>query len=112
MRRAVKANHHMTRSLSVLDLAMFLMETPQRPFNVGPLVLLRPPKGFKGSFADELARRMLKRPIGPPFDRCLHFGAGMPSLVRAENMDAAAHVHRLTLGGADSFDALFARVCE
>ena len=27
--------------LSVIDLAMFLLETPERPFNIGPLVLLR-----------------------------------------------------------------------
>jgi hypothetical protein len=28
---------------------MFMLETRERPFNIGPLVLLRPPAGFKGS---------------------------------------------------------------
>ena len=43
-------------NLSVIDLAMFLLETPERPFNIGPLVLLRPPKGAR-RFADRLHRR-------------------------------------------------------
>lgn len=51
--------------LSVIDLAMFLLETPERPFNVGPLVLLRPPKGAR-RFADRLLERMLKQEAGPP----------------------------------------------
>ena len=38
------------------------------PFNIGPLVLLRPPAGFKGNFADKLHARLLKRPPGPPFN--------------------------------------------
>ena len=38
----------------LVTLAMFLLETRERPFNIGPLVLLRPPAGFKGHFADKL----------------------------------------------------------
>jgi len=33
--------------LSAIDLAMFLLESPARPFNIGPLVLLRPPAEFR-----------------------------------------------------------------
>ena len=53
--------------LSVIDLAMFLLETPERPFNIGPLVLLRPPKNAK-RFADRLLKRMLAHEPGPPFN--------------------------------------------
>jgi len=54
-------------ALSAIDLAMFMLETRERPFNIGPLVLLRPHAGFKGSFADKLHAKLLKRPPGPPF---------------------------------------------
>ena len=56
--------------LSVIDLAMFLLETPARPFNIGPLVLLRPPKGAR-RFADRLLERMLQHEAGPPFNHRL-----------------------------------------
>ena len=55
-------------ALSVIDLAMFALETRERPFNIGPLIVLAPPAGFRGNFADKLVARMLKRPIGPPFN--------------------------------------------
>ena len=55
-------------ALSVIDLAMFALETRERPFNIGPLIVLAPPAGFRGNFADKLVARMLKRPLGPPFN--------------------------------------------
>ena len=55
-------------ALSVIDLAMFLLETPERPFNVGPLIVLDPPARGRSTFADRLAARMLKRPLGTPFN--------------------------------------------
>lgn len=64
-------------ALSVIDLAMFLLETRERPFSVGPLVVLAPPKGFRGNFADKLVRQMLRRPLGEPFSyrlRTPHLG--------------------------------------
>jgi len=42
-------------ALSVIDLAMFLLETDERPFNVGTLALLSPPKPRR-------ARPTAKRP--------------------------------------------------
>ena len=55
-------------ALSAIDLAMFMLESPARPFNIGPLVLLRPPANFKGNFADKLHAKLLKRPPGAPFN--------------------------------------------
>jgi hypothetical protein len=55
-------------ALSTIDLAMFMLETRERTLNIGPLVLLRPPAGFKGSFADRLHAKLLKRPPGAPFN--------------------------------------------
>lgn len=51
-------------ALSVIDLAMFVLETKERPFNVGPLAVLSPPKHFRGNFADKLVARISRRPLG------------------------------------------------
>ena len=53
--------------LSVIDLAMFLLETPKRPFNIGPLVLLRPPKSAR-RFADRLHPTHAGHEPGAPFN--------------------------------------------
>ena len=47
-------------ALSVIDLAMFLLETPERPFNIGPLIVLDPPASGRDTFADRLIARMLQ----------------------------------------------------
>ena len=94
--------------LSVIDLAMFLLETPVRPFNIGPLVLLRPPKGAR-RFAD----RLLKQEAGPPFNHRLQLSlTRIPSVEPMSGADLAKHVHRITLGGGGSMDELIAKVCE
>src|SRR5262245_57088368 len=99
-------------ALSVIDLAMFLLETAERPFNIGPLVILTPPQDFKGNFADRLAERMLRRPIGAPFNYRLEMlRAGPPRLVVDQSASAANHVQRLTLRAA-SMTELFAAVCK
>ena len=98
--------------LSVIDLAMFLLETPVRPFNIGPLVLLRPPKGAR-RFADRLLERMLKQEAGPPFNHRLQLSlTRIPSVEPMSGADLAKHVHRITLGGGGSMDELIAKVCE
>lgn len=52
-------------TLSAMDLAMFVLESPERPFNIGPLVLLRPPaKAKPAAFADKLRKQLLQRPPG------------------------------------------------
>jgi hypothetical protein len=97
---------------AVVDLAMFLLETPERPFNVGPLVLLRPPKGAR-RFADRLHERMLAHEPGPPFNYRLQLSlTRLPSVEPMAGADLSKHVHRLTLTGAGSMDELMAKVCE
>jgi len=99
-------------NLSVIDLAMFMLETPERPFNIGPLVLLRPPKNAK-HFADRLVKRMLAHEPGPPFNYGLKLSLSQaPSVEPIAGADVAAHVHRLTLPGQASMDDLLAKVCE
>jgi diacylglycerol O-acyltransferase / wax synthase len=98
--------------LSVIDLAMFLLETHQRPFNVGPLVLLRPPKGQPRRFADKLVQRMLEHPPGPPFNYKLSLSlTSAPSLEPLDHADLSRHVHRLTLDGDGSMNNLLEQVC-
>jgi diacylglycerol O-acyltransferase len=100
-------------ALSIIDLAMFLFETPERPFNIGPLILLDPPSGEPAAFADQLVATMLKRPVGVPFSYRLHVPIfGMPTLEAAPDANIAAHVHRITLPAPASFEQLSAKVCE
>ena len=99
-------------ALSAIDLAMFMLETRERPFNIGPLVLLRPPAGFKGSFADKLHAKLLKRPPGPPFNYRLVLSlTHAPSVEPMADPDIRGHVHRLTLQDA-SMAQLLEKVCE
>ena len=58
------------RTLSLLDAAFFLLESEERMFNVGPLMILRPPAGSRSAkaFADRLLRELKKRPVAAPFD--------------------------------------------
>jgi diacylglycerol O-acyltransferase / wax synthase len=100
-------------ALSVIDLAMFLLETNERPYNIGPLAVLAPPKGFRGGFADKLVERMLRRPMGPPFNYRLQTPRlGLPSLEVDADADPADHVRRLTLDAPGAMAQLFALVCE
>ena len=99
-------------ALSALDLAMFLLESPARPFNIGPLVLLRPPQNFKGDFATKLTAKMLQRPVGAPFNYRLQLSlTRAPSVVPVADADPKPHLHRLTLKNA-STDELLRKVCE
>jgi diacylglycerol O-acyltransferase / wax synthase len=98
-------------ALSVLDLAMFVLESPQRHFNVGPLILLDPPPHRRKGFADRLLARMLKRPAGPPFTYRLNMGRlGLPSLEVDPEFDLARHVHRLTLKAPGTIQQLLDKV--
>ncbi|MGL6111396.1 MAG: hypothetical protein ACRC2B_14990, partial [Rubrivivax sp.] len=75
-------------ALSTIDLAMFMLETPERTLNIGPLVLLRPPDGFKGNFADKLHAKLLKRPPGAPFNYRLNLALGsLPSVEPMPDVD-------------------------
>jgi len=99
-------------ALSVPDLAMFLLETPQRPYNVGTLIVLDPPERSRGSFADELFARMLERPAGPPFNYRLPTPLlGVPTLEEVDHFDLATPVHRVTLNEPGTLQQLFDRVC-
>src|SRR5262245_9402309 len=99
-------------ALSVIDQAMFALETVERPFNIGPLVVLSPPRRFRGNFADALVARMLRRPLGAPFDyRLVASRTGVPRVESDPKAKAADHVHRMTLEPPGSMEALCAAVC-
>ena len=104
------------KTLSVLDLAFFVLENRARMSNVGPLAILKPPPGTRGSkrFADGLMRRMQKRPVGAPFlYRYRAAGEqGMPRLEAVDGIDVARHCHRVTLPAPATNAQLFAFVCR
>lgn len=105
----------MTHRLAFPDLAFFVLETAERPMNVGPLIVLKaPPRRGKRPFADMLYERMMRRPAGAPFDLKLDATSftALPALVPDPTFDLARHVHRLTLPAPGAMEALFAKVCE
>ena len=103
----------MRKPLSMLDLAMFVLESTERPFGVGPLVVLRPPPGAGRDFADRLVQRMLAHKPLPPFNMRLSLSLTQaPGLEEVKNPDLSGHVHRLTLDGDGSMDNLMATIGE
>ena len=99
--------------LSTVDQAFLLLETPERPMNIGALFVLAPPAGARGDFAGRLIRTMLRCPVGPPFSYRLAPGPvpGLLSLVEDEAMDPAPQVHRHRLPPGTDLRGLFARLC-
>jgi len=98
-------------ALSALDAAMFLLESKNRPFAVGPLIVLKPSPKERRGFADRLVARMLERPVKAPFDYKLKLSATqLPSVDSVDGVDPAAHLHRHTLHGQATLDELFATV--
>jgi WS/DGAT/MGAT family acyltransferase len=100
--------------LSPVDQAFFLLETRDRPMSIGLLVVLEPPPGTRGRFADRLVRTMLKCPPGPPFSYRVKPGPlpGLLSLVEDEHMDPARQVFRHKLPRGADLKSLFASVCK
>jgi WS/DGAT/MGAT family acyltransferase len=100
--------------LSPVDQAFFLLETRDRPMSIGLLVVLKPPPGARGAFADRLVRTMLRCPPGPPFSYRLQAGTvpGLHTLVEDERMDPAKQVFRHTLPRGARLQDLFDRLCR
>ena len=100
-------------SLSPVDQAFFLLETPERPMNVGALIVLPSTGNSPARFADRLVARMLECPVGPPFSFRLKPGPlkALYSLEADERMDAARQVHRHALRRGRGLDELFRKVC-
>ena len=97
--------------LSAIDRAFFLLETEQRPMNVGLLFVVAPRRVARGRPSDEIVRRMLRCPVGPPFDYALAPG-GWPQLVEAGRVDAAKQVFRHELPSGSDHRALYEGVCS
>jgi WS/DGAT/MGAT family acyltransferase len=100
--------------LSPVDQAFLLLETRDRPMNIGGLFVLAPPPGTRGDFAGRLLRTMLRRPVGPPFSYRLRPGPvkGLYSLVDDPHMDPAAQVRLHRLPRSTELRGLFAQVCR
>jgi WS/DGAT/MGAT family acyltransferase len=100
--------------LSPVDQAFFLLETHDRPMSIGLLVVLEPPPGTRGSFADRLVRTMLECPPGPPFSYRVKPGPvpGLLSLVEDEHMDPARQLFRHKLPRGADLQSLFASICK
>jgi len=105
-----------TKELSMLDLAMFALESAERMANVGPLAILKPPAGYKGSshFADWLMDRMQKKPVCEPFDY-VYRPPGLrrlPRLEAAAAVDVSSHCFRLSLPAPGTDEQLFELICR
>jgi WS/DGAT/MGAT family acyltransferase len=99
-------------SLSAVDQAFFLLETPERPMNVGVLFVLPSSGGSAVRYADRLVARMLECPVGPPFSFRLKPGPlKLYSLEADQRMDASRQVHRHRLRSGEGLDGLLRKVC-
>jgi diacylglycerol O-acyltransferase / wax synthase len=99
--------------MSPMDRAFFLLETEQRPTNVGLLIVLNGRRTARGRPGDELVRRMLRCPVGPPFNQRLaeNVLAGWPVLVQDDSIDPAEQVFRHDLPAGSEVQALLDRIC-
>ena len=101
--------------LSAVDQAFFLLETPERPMNVGALLVLRPPRPSQGGrFADRLLAGMLECRVGPPFSYRLKPGLVRPflALEEDERADARPQIHRHSLPRRSNLETLFRHICR
>ena len=100
--------------LSAVDQAFLLLETHDRPMNIGGLFVLAPPKGAHRDFAGRLVRTMLRRPVGPPFSYRLRPGSvpALWSLVEDTQMDPAPQVLRHRLPRGTDLQGLFRELCR
>ena len=96
-----------------MDRAFFLLETEQRPMNVGALVVLRARKPRQGRASDALVRQMLRCKVGAPFNQRLAENtlAGWPTLVEDDHIDPAEQLFRHELPADSELPTLFERVC-
>ena len=99
--------------LSPVDQAFLLLETPDRPMNIGALFVLAPPRGARG-FPDRLVKTMLGRPVGPPFSYRVQPGPmpGLHSLREDPRMQPAAQLRRHALPRGTTLAGLFRRLCR
>ena len=99
--------------LSPTDQAFFLLETRQRPMSIGALMVLAPPPGAGGRFAEQLIEGMLQRPVGPPFNYRLKPGPfkGLLAVEEDPHMNPATQVHQHALRPGSDLQALFKRIC-
>jgi len=100
-------------ALTVLDMAMFALESRKRPFGVGPLIVLKPKPAERRGFADRLVKRMLEHPVRSPFDYRLKLKpTALPTVESVAEVDPSAHVQRITLPGKATMEQLFDKVSE
>jgi len=100
--------------LSPVDQAFLLLETHDRPMNIGALFVLAPPRGAARGFADRLVKTMLGRPVGPPFSYRLQPGPvpGLHSLRDDPEMKPAQQLRRHALPRGTTLAGLFQRLCR
>jgi WS/DGAT/MGAT family acyltransferase len=99
--------------MTPMDRAFFLLESEQRPMNVGLLIVLRGRRPARGRPSDVLVRRMLRCPVGPPFNQRLaeNLLPGWPELVEDDTIDPAQQLFRHELPAGSDVQAMFDRVC-
>ncbi|HET7204783.1 MAG TPA: wax ester/triacylglycerol synthase domain-containing protein [Steroidobacteraceae bacterium] len=102
----------MAPRLSAIDRAFFLLETEQRPMNVGLLTIVAtPPRRSRGRPSDVVVERMLRCPVGPPFNYRLAPGT-WPRLEVLKRVDPADQLYRHELPAGSDLQTLFTRVCD
>lgn len=101
-------------SMSATDQGFLLFETAERPMNIGALLVLAPPTGTRGRFADQVVAQMLRCRVGAPFSYRVKPGPVQPLLAFEDDpdMDPRKQVRRHALRRGSNLQDLFEKVCE
>jgi diacylglycerol O-acyltransferase len=87
-----------TKTIPLIDLTFFLLETKSSPTHVAGLLLFELPAGAGRRYVAELAAAYRKGKPVPPFNRTAEFPAlGMPRWVDAGPLDMKYHVRHTAL---------------
>ena len=102
------------RSLSGLDAAFLYLEGLGTPMHVGSLMLLQPPRGFKGDFHKRLREHVADRLVSAaPLRRVLEsapMGLGHPLWRERARLDMDWHIQKRKLRAPGSHNALMGLV--
>ena len=114
--RPAGRTHRPWRRMSPMDQAFFLLETEQRPMNIGVLVVLAPPSGCARAFRRSTSSQaMLQCPVGPPFNYRLPTSPrarDWPALVDDAGVDPPNRCSVTSCRRGSDLQALFERICR
>ena len=86
------------KNIPFMDLASFLMETPESPKHVGTIQVFEPVNGTSAEIVERVVKGYRESPVAPPFNYIPVFPRlGMPKWAEVDKMDPNYHVRKAGL---------------